>query len=128
MITLSNFIVSSEASYKTATSSDVIKKMRELNKKIKMLKIQCSLGNNNDLVKSIIGNLQADKLCIATLAKCKNIGQMMMVLTMFISALGAEQFKGEMVNATLNAMITKIIDDVRTVIPYALPVARQNAN
>lgn len=128
MITLSNFIVSSEASYKTATSSDVIKKMRELNKKIKMLKIQCSLGNNNDLVKSIIGNLQADKLCIATLAKCKNIGQMMMVLTMFISALGTEQFKGEMVNATLNAMITTIIDDVRAVIPYALPVARQNAN
>ena len=53
---------------------------------------------------------------------------MMMVLSMFISALGTEQFKGEMVNATLNAMITKIIDDVRAVIPYALPVARQNAN
>lgn len=128
MITLSNFIVSQEQSYKTATSSDIIKKMRELNKKIKMLKIQCSLGNNNDLVKSIIGNLQADKLCIATLAKCKNIGQMMMVLSMFVSALGAENFKGEMVNATLNAMITRIIDDVRSVIPYALPVARQNVN
>lgn len=123
MITLSNYIVASDNTYKSDPKSEIIKKMRELNKRVKIVKIAASMGQSGEIAKIAKGDLLNSVFAIAVLSKCKNIGQMMMVHQTLQKTLGTTNAE---MNESLNAMINKIIEDVKTVIPYAIPTVAMN--
>lgn len=126
MITLTNYAVSTDPTYKTNPTFDIIKKMRTVNKIYKLIKIVSSMEQKVNALTEAAGTLDKAMIHIGALAKCRNIGQMMMVHKTLEKAFGNNIAT---LSTQLNTMIKAIVDDVKTVIPYAVPtVQAQVAN
>lgn len=125
MITLTNYAIATDATYKTNPSFDIIKKMRTVNKIYKLIKIVSSMEQKVNALTEAAGSLDKSMIHIGALAKCRNIGQMMMVHRTLEVAFGNNVAT---LSAQLNAMITTIVDDVKTVIPYAVPTVQAPVN